>query len=143
MKILLNISLLVLIAASCGNKNISQTSEIPTKKGILTDDMTAYGDNATTEIVAASITDNSLSIEVNYSGGCEEHEFILLGSQLIAKSLPPKRGITLHHNSNGDNCRELKKEVLIFDISEFAYTSGEEIVLLLEGYKTPLSYISK
>ena len=131
------------VAASCSNKNISKEPEAVTKSGILTDDMAAYGDNANTEIVSASITGSVISIEVNYSGGCEEHEFILLGSKLIAKSLPPKRGITLHHNSNGDSCRELKNEVLKFDISEFAYTPGEEIILNLEGYKTPLSYTSK
>ena len=80
-----------------------------------------------------------MTLGISYSGGCEKHSFELLGSRLIQKSLPPKRGIILYHNSNGDSCRELVTEELIFDIRNLSYDKSE-IILILEGYADPISY---
>lgn len=90
----------------------------------------------------ATLDGNVLSIEVSYSGGCDEHDFQLYGSMAVMKSMPPKRAIKLVHNANGDSCRELKEETLMFDISDLAMsqTAGSEIVLLLDGYKEPINY---
>ena len=127
---------------ACGNSKKTNNATVATKKALLVDGADAYKDNATTTINSATIDQNNLTLEVSYSGGCEEHEFSLMGSKMIQKSLPPKRGIFLYHQNNGDSCRELKEETLVFDISEFAYESGE-IILILDGYKEELSYSSK
>lgn len=133
---------LCLTLFACGNSKKTNNATVATKKALLVDGGDTYKDNATTTINSATIDQNNLTLEVSYSGGCEEHEFSLMGSKMIQKSLPPKRGIFLYHQNNGDSCRELKEETLVFDISEFAYESGE-IILILDGYKEELSYSSK
>ena len=91
----------------------------------------------------ARIEGNLMYLVVEYSGGCEEHEFELIGSYAVAKSLPPQRGIQLHHNANGDNCRALITDTLIANIEVLAaaQTKGSEIFLNLEGYGKQLKYI--
>lgn len=91
----------------------------------------------------ARIEGNLMYLVVEYSGGCEEHEFELIGSYAVAKSLPPQRGIQLQHNANGDNCRALITDTLIANIEVLAaaQTKGSEIFLNLEGYGKQLKYI--
>lgn len=139
---ILIISILALSFA-CGNKDkTTKKEDVITKKGILVEDFSAYSDNAATKITSVALDQNIMSIGVAYSGGCEEHEFSLIGSRLISKSLPPQRGIMLFHNSNGDNCRELKEETIQFDIKDFQYKEQEEIVLVLDGWKDKISFTS-
>lgn len=99
-----------------------------------------------------AITINNVRIEgnlmyliVEYSGGCEEHDFELIGSFAVAKSIPPQRGIQLYHNANGDNCRALITDTVIANIEALAAapTKGSEIFLNLEGYGKQLKYIYK
>jgi hypothetical protein len=84
---------------------------------------------------------NKLHITVEYSGGCKPHEFQVLGSKAILKSLPAQRPIMITHNANGDDCRAIIREEILVDISDFAYTkeNGSEIILLIDGQR--LSYI--
>ncbi len=127
---------------------IEEPIEVPpvefgdSRKGKLVDDFSPYDKSVAINILAVKVNGNVLVIDVSYSGGCEKHEFELIGSKSIQKSLPPKRGIKLYHNANGESCRELINQTLSFDISEFAYPGGE-IMLLLEGYLTPISYVAK
>jgi len=118
--------------------DIKDTSAIP--ESIVVDDFSAYKDGASTTITSVTIEENTMIIKVSYSGGCEKHEFTLAGSKLIQKSLPPKRGIMLYHKNNGDSCRSIVEEELHFNITNLAYDS-KETMLLLEGWKTPVSYI--
>ena len=94
-------------------------------------------------VSAATLDGNILSLEVEYSGGCKDHTYELLGSAAVMKSLPAKRTIKLIHNSNDDSCRELISEVIKFDIRALAMkqTTGSEIILLLDGYKQSISYV--
>jgi hypothetical protein len=84
---------------------------------------------------------NKLHITVEYSGGCKKHEFKVLGSKAILKSLPAQRPIMITHNANGDECRAIIREEILVDISDFAYTkeNGSEIILLID--KQRLSYV--
>ncbi len=103
-------------------------------------DMNAYGGSAPLGIENVTITGNKMSISVKYSGGCEKHEFKLIGHKMISKSIPPQRSIKLYHNDFGDSCRELIEEVLVFEISTFAYDDNE-IVLRLDGFQEPIRYL--
>ena len=126
---------------ACKHRKESIQSDFPKVPcSIIVDAFTEYQNSASTTIHSVTIEKNIMSISVSYSGGCEKHEFELVGSKLIQKSLPPKRGIMLYHKNNGDSCRELVEEILQFDIKNLAYDK-KEIVLLLEGYETPISYI--
>lgn len=128
---------------ACGNKDkTTKKEDVVTKKGLLVEDFAAYENNASTEITSVTIDQNIMILGISYSGGCEEHEFSLIGSRLITKSLPPQRGIMLFHNNNGDSCRELKEEEIKFDIKEFQYKDQEEIILILDGWKDNVNYTS-
>lgn len=93
-------------------------------------------------IKSTKIEGNMLKITVSHSGGCGAHKFTLYGSRNIQKSLPPIRGLFLHHDLNGDNCRALIEHELSFDISDFAYRQmqGSEINLRLERLKGDILY---
>jgi hypothetical protein len=84
---------------------------------------------------------NKLHLTVEYSGGCKQHEFKILGSKAILKSFPAQRPIMITHNANSDECRQIVREEILVDISDFAYTkeNGSEIILLIDGQR--LSYI--
>lgn len=96
-------------------------------------------------ITGSSISGNTLTMEVTYSGGCAEHDFKLVGSEMISKSLPPIRAVRLVHNANGDNCRAVVTEILKFDITDLAYQQkkGSQIMLNIEGVAEPLKYTYK
>ena len=134
---------ILLINFACGDKDKAMKHpDTVTKKGVLVESFEEYRENAATEITAVTLDKNILTIAVSYSGGCESHEFSLIGSKLITKSLPPQRGIMLFHNSNGDSCRELIEEELKFDIKDFEYKEQEEIILVLDGWKDKISFTS-
>jgi hypothetical protein len=140
MKILSIFALCTLLFA-CGNTDkilpVEEEKIVQAQLG----DATVDSDPIT--ITAANVEGNVLSIDVEYSGGCEKHWFDLTGSFALMKSLPPKRTVKLIHNANSDACRQLIKKTLTFDISTFAITqtAGSEIILLLDGYKGEISYV--
>jgi hypothetical protein len=89
-----------------------------------------------------TIEGNFMILKVSYSGGCEQHDFRLIGSEMLSKSLPPIRAIQLVHNSKGDKCKSIVNETLKFSISNLAYKyeSGSKIKLQLENYTNQLEY---
>ncbi len=93
-------------------------------------------------IQEASINGNVLRVTVSYIGGCEEHQFELIGNPNISKSLPPIRSIELVHKSNSDSCKAKMEETLRFNIVNLAYKqeSGSVIKLNLNGWKEQLIY---
>lgn len=132
---------LLIIFSACKNPQELEVETIEAiPKGVLVVDMSGYGGSAPIGISEALVTGNKLSLTVKYSGGCKKHDFQLVGHKMISKSRPPQRSIKLYHNTNGDDCREIIEEILVFDISEFAY-GDEEIMLRLDGYQEPISYI--
>ena len=146
MKILTYTILCCSLLMSCGNgkektkeiTNVNQEDKI--EKAYIG---VAPKSSSPVTIQTASVDGNIMTIEVEYSGGCKDHDFDLIGSAAIMKSLPAQRGIELVHKLSDDTCRELVTEELEFDISEFAYQKedGSEIMLLLNGYKGKISYV--
>ncbi len=100
-------------------------------------------DNPTTDIAHVSLEGSLLKITVSYSGGCEDKVIELVGNEMIMKSLPPKRAITLVRDTKGDACREYITKELVFDISNLAYqkNEGSEIVLQLAGFEGDIRYV--
>ena len=121
------------------DQQIIFTNEVKADKKAVLGDINEVGDSI--NILNASVEGNNLIIEVSYSGGCETHEFKLIGSPMVAKSLPPIRSIVLVHLGKGDACRQLITEKLSFDIRDFAYTVSEsEIYLNLKGFEKRILY---
>ena len=98
--------------------------------------------SASTDITNVRLVGNTLFLDVAYSGGCKDHDFKLVGSPMIAKSLPPIRTIKLVHNNNDDNCRAYLMKTLEFDIRQLAYVQekGSVIHLTLDGWKERITY---
>ncbi|MBL4862648.1 MAG: hypothetical protein JKY09_06495 [Crocinitomicaceae bacterium] len=101
-----------------------------------------FSDSDPLKIVDVAIHENSLFIDVSYTGGCALHKFECVGSEAIMKSLPPKRSVKLIHSNGDDTCKSLVKQTIQVDITTLAadQTSGSVIVLLLEGFKGEIKY---
>ena len=94
-------------------------------------------------LIDAHVDDmNQLHITIEYSGGCKPHEFKILGSRAVLKSMPAQRPVLIVHNANGDECRSLIREEILVDISEFAISQEHDshIILLLEGQRLSFKY---
>jgi hypothetical protein len=135
----LSFSVLILMSCKAGREKSNETKGSGYPKAELVANFDAFKNSASCSILKVTIEGNTMTIDVEYSGGCEEHVFKLYGSEMIQKSLPPQRGIMLWHDNKGDSCRSIVNEQLKFDISAFAYEGGE-IILNLDGWKAPISY---
>lgn len=152
------IAVVAMVFASCANKRnatkdkvndtkVDKNETMPTTvdiikvKGEVSDEIKLEKSDAFT-IDAVEIRGNILYVDVTFSGGCEAHEFRVVASPFIAKSLPPIRAVQVIHNANGDACREVKKAKLEVYIDDFAYKqeAGSEIYLAIEGTKDKLLY---
>jgi len=93
-------------------------------------------------IADVKVVANMMTIVVQYSGGCASHDFKLVGSEYLSKSLPPIRQVALIHQSNGDLCKMLKTDTLCFDIRSLAYKQEaiSEVVLNLQGWNETVVY---
>lgn len=131
---------------SCATKKIAGDGSGQTLKTKPMSAIAIFGDfpekNDQTNIQSAKIKGNNLILEVSYGGGCEEHDFSLVGSQMISKSLPPIRAIKLVHDAHEDKCKAIIMKTLTFDISNLAYKQekGSEIMLKIDGVKENLKY---
>jgi hypothetical protein len=141
-----------LILFSCSNtKKMNQNPENNTNLVNSSDIKIAIlGDNNQNSIFTTInnvvLKDNTLEISINYTGGCAKHEFELIGSEMISKSLPPIRSINLIHKTiDEESCKRIMYDTLYFDITNLAYqkTSGSVIKLNLAGWKEQLIYTFK
>lgn len=80
-----------------------------------------------------SLEGNILTVVVQYSGGCKDHEFKLFSNQRYMKSMPPQLPLYLEHEANDDNCRALIMQTLKFDVSKAKYAGSPSCRLLING----------
>ncbi|MGV3629704.1 MAG: hypothetical protein ACO1O6_00765 [Bacteroidota bacterium] len=138
--------LLVLAACSCKVKRHSQTSwrSEDIKEQYPEAEIGPYKkDSAPVTIKSMSLKRNILTLEVSYQGGCVDmHDFRLIGSNMLTKSLPPIRNVQLFHDAKGDNCKALKTEKLKFSITRLAehHEPGNKVKLQFENYAKMLEY---
>ncbi|MEX1003011.1 MAG: hypothetical protein WDZ35_12910 [Crocinitomicaceae bacterium] len=116
------------------------TSDKVTQSGVLVEDFEKYRDSAPVNLETLDLHENTLIMQISYSGGCEDHEFSLLGLKYTSGSNPVAREIQLYHNNNGDHCRELLEKKLRIDISAFALKNSEPVMLKIKGWKNPVLY---
>lgn len=81
------------------------------------------------------VNNDTLSVFVNYSGGCKEHSFDLYSNGMFAKSLPPQLSLCLKHTSNEDACRKLIIQELKFNVNNLKYPGKNTVVLKLGNKK--------
>ena len=139
--------IMAVILISCGEKKNTMSTEeneetTEQQDGqiqdlILTQDFNPDKNDAF-EVKAVSLDGDILTVLVEYSGGCEDHEFNLKFNGAIMKSLPPQANLFLEHKANGDSCRALIRQELKFNIS--SVYQGEGIILHLNNYDQRIEY---
>ena len=86
------------------------------------------------------MTDSILNIEINYSGGCKEHDFALYSDGNYSKSLPPQMTLHLAHDNHDDHCRSIEKKTLSFNIDAIKYKKHGELILRLNRTKETVRF---
>ena len=66
---------------------------------------------------SATITDDTLNISVSYSGGCEDHQFTFVASDIFLESFPVQLSASIVHNANDDACEAYPTENYRFDLT--------------------------
>ena len=84
-------------------------------------------------VEAARIQGDKLIVDVTYSGGCHTHGFQLNWDGVIKKSNPPQIDLTLSHNANGDTCKAIMKETMLFDLSVILEDSPGSYVVRIKS----------
>ncbi|MDF2436852.1 MAG: hypothetical protein K0Q95_1228 [Bacteroidota bacterium] len=83
------------------------------------------------QLDSLSLNSDTLSVFVNYSGGCEKHTFQLISNGMYAKSMPPQLSLCLKHSANDDHCRQQIMQELKFDVSGLRYKGSHTVILKL------------
>lgn len=91
------------------------------------------------------IEEGILFLNVSYSGGCEDQTFELIGSEMIMKSMPPKRSLTLLRDDKGDQCREWITKDLQFDLKPVMLDGNPEkqIIFILSNNQEEIALINE
>lgn len=94
-------------------------------------------------IEEVTIYNDTLRVSVSYQGGCEEHEFILIGSSNFAYSYPPIVYTLITHETKDDPCQNPEFEELLFDLSPLQTifnTETRTILVNLRGVEELIQY---
>ena len=127
--------------AGCVQKNdvapfigLSQSDEI-----IVDNDLFTNAPNDAFKLISVQITDNQMTMEVEYAGGCGDVSFKLIGNEEVMASAPPQRKIRLSLEDN-DQCETLLRKTLRFSLTPAQVQDYNELILKLEDWTDPLSY---
>lgn len=93
------------------------------------------------DVTGASISGDTLSVDVGHGGGCEEHTYSLCWpDQLFMESMPVQVNLEVFHDAHGDGCEAYLTSTLDFDLTplktayEDAYQeSGGTITIHVDG----------
>ena len=66
---------------------------------------------------SATITGDTLTVSVSYSGGCKTHVFTLVIAASFVESTPVRLPVVLRHDANGDRCEAFPTESYTFDLA--------------------------
>lgn len=74
--------------------------------------------DAPVTVVSTELQAHYVRLDLQYSGGCEDHEFAVWWTDgLVAPSNPPKLQLQLQHYDHGDSCDALVNRSLWVDLS--------------------------
>ena len=92
------------------------------------------------ELVEATVEGDALNVLLMFGGGCAEHEFTLVESAPMVRSMPPKRLLTIQHNGHGDQCRALIQEERTFDLTPYRGSPQGLTILMLDTLRLTYRY---
>jgi len=67
----------------------------------------------------ATLLQDTLSLNISYSGGCQQHDFTLFASQFM-ETAPVQVNVYLRHDANNDLCEAYPTEEALFDLQPLA-----------------------
>jgi len=82
-------------------------------------------------LLGTRISGDTIFFNVQYGGGCEEHQFTLNTTGAWIKSMPPQLYLYLEHRANNDRCRALLTKEIAFDLSKTRYPGAKEVKLII------------
>jgi hypothetical protein len=92
--------------------------------------------------VSHALDGDTLTLSIQYGGGCRVHRFALLVDPVFRESHPVQVSARLAHDADGDMCRALISEDLHFDLAPLrrhyqeAYGEGPGVIaFILEGWR--------
>lgn len=110
------------------------------QKVIINKDFTPPRDNGRFDVAGIEISGDLLKINISYSGGCKDHTFNLHCDGKYIKTSPPQIYLFLEHLDQGDLCRQLIEEQLIFDISDIKYQGSNQLIIRLNNTTETVTY---
>ena len=90
-------------------------------------------DNA---FLISGVVGNTLTVDVTYSGGCQEHMYEAFWDGSYDKSFPPRANIILVHHNNGDVCRSLVEDKIQIGVDDVV-TGQPDVVLVVHSLNLP------
>jgi len=90
-------------------------------------------------ILDTEIIGDILQMKIEYSGGCEKHDFNLIFNGIWKKSMPPKITLFLEHKYEHEKCKSLVSKVIKFDIKKLK-EKNSEVYINLVGYSKSIKY---
>lgn len=80
------------------------------------------------DVDSAWVANDSLYLEVGYSGGCADHDFRLYGMSTLSPLtiFPPEGAVLLSHDANGDECEAYLTEQFSFGITALLDAWGQD-----------------
>lgn len=91
-------------------------------------------------INSINIDGDILTIDINYKGGCGEHNFELMFNEMYAKSLPVIAGLFLSHTTINENCQKDINKILKYNITKSRHPQYKEAYIKVYGIDTKLLY---
>lgn len=81
------------------------------------------------------VSGDTLLVDVQYGGGCREHDWKMYFSGAIMKSLPPQTALHLKHEvkDGPDLCRSILRETLKFDLRSLQSVASGKLVVKWSG----------
>jgi hypothetical protein len=86
-----------------------------------------------TRIRKFAVEGNLLTMDLEFSGGCREHEFEAITNGGFLESLPPQLRVFVRHDANEDPCDALVRERVAFDLTPIAELIKESLADDLAG----------
>lgn len=146
----------VVSAAGIMIGNRGYINHISTRRDILPDDIAPiildddFYQGAPRDHVCFNIVELSLDIltlNIGYSGGCEDHDFALVGPTTFMESNPVQTIIVLSHDDHNDPCDAWLTEELSFDLTplkelwqQYYQQESGTIIIWLEEFEEPIIY---
>lgn len=138
---------ILIILVACTALLACNANEVPGEGFQICDDSMNLPNDSYAFTGAEYVGDDTLEIDVGYSGGCETHQWTLCWDGSFMESEPVQANLSLHHNANGDMCEAYIEETLEIDISALrqSYEEGYQtdsgtIIVQLSDHNESVTY---